>query len=66
MNRTIDISHCSKRVWIITRETFGALKRMNDVNQRSNNRRCNQGLHIIEKDMDETQLENMLKNICET
>lgn len=68
MNRTIDISHCSKHVWIVTRGTPRILKRIDDVTVKevTVSKLIKVYHERIKKDLDETELETALKNICET
>ena len=68
LNRTIDISRCNKQIWIITRGTPRTIKRIDDiiVKEVPVSEIVKVYSERIEQPMDETELENKLRNICET
>jgi len=68
VNRTIDISRCNKQIWIITRGTPRTIKKIDDtiVKEVPVSEIIKVYSKRMEQLMDETELENKLRNICET
>jgi hypothetical protein len=68
LDRKLNITHCSKQVWIITRGTPRIIKRIDDliVKEVPINEIIKAYSDRMEKAMDETELENKLRKICET
>jgi len=66
VNRVIDVSSCSKQVWIITRGIPRVLKRVDDVTVKEVTiiELIKVYSDRVEKDMDEAELEAVLRDIC--
>jgi len=65
MDRTIDISNCNKQVWIITRGTLTTIERVDDITIKEVPicEIIKVYLERLQKTMDETELENRLRNL---